>query len=306
METNDQPEQPMRWSIAQRMEFIEFRLVWEGRIKRADLAERFRVTVQQASADLGLYEARAPENLTYDRNAKRFVPAVSFRPHFLKPVADRQLLQLAAIGGGLVDPAETWFDTLPPIGVVPIPQRSVATTTMRWILEAIRTGTALDIEYQSLRSPDPAWRTIAPHALGHDGERWHARAWCPKNREFLDFVLSRISATGALQASNIPSEADRQWFDEVDVVLAPNPGLPEGIRQSLAKEYGMNRARLRIRTRVAWAFYMIEHLKLNLDLRPQQKHLVLVNKEEVDAACERAKASTRDALSQAGVDVKPT
>jgi hypothetical protein len=197
------------------------------------------VTVQQASADLGLYEARAPENLSYDRNAKRFVPAPGFSPHFLKPVADRQLLQLAAIGGGLVDPAETWFDTLPPIGVVPIPQQSVVTTTMRCILEAIRTGSALDIEYQSLRSPAPARRTLAPHALGHDGKRWHAPAWCPKNREFLDFVLSRISATRALQPSNIPPEADREWLDEVDVVLAPNPGLPEGIRRSLAKEYDM-------------------------------------------------------------------
>lgn len=305
MEESDQPDQPLRWSIAQRMEFIEFRLVWEGRIKRADLAERFRVTVQQASADLGLYEARAPENLSYDRNAKRFVPAPSFSPHFLKPIADRQLLQLAAIGGGLVDPAETWFDTLPPIGVVPIPQRSVETNTMRWILEAIRTGSALDIEYQSLRSPNPAWRTIAPHALGHDGERWHTRAWCPKNQEFLDFVLSRISGTGKLQPNNIPPSADREWFDEVDVVLAPNPGLAEGIRQSLAKEYGMSRARLRIRTRVALAFYMIEHLKLNLDLRPEQKHLVLMNKDEVDAACERAKASTRIALSQAAADIKP-
>lgn len=296
MEENNRPDPPLRWSIAQRMEFIEFRLVWNGRIKRADLAERFRVTVQQASADLGLYEEHASENLIYDRNAKRFVPAPNFSPHFLRPVADRQLLQLAAIGGGLVDPAETWFDTLPPIGVVPIPQRSVATTTMRWILEAIRTRSALEIEYQSLRSPVPAWRTIAPHALGHDGARWHARAWCPKNREFLDFVLSRISATGKLHPSNVPSTADREWFDEVEVVLAPNPGLPEGIRQSLAKEYGMIRARLRIRTRVAWAFYMIEHLKLDLDLRPERKHLVLMNKDEVDAACERAKEATRVAL----------
>src|SRR5688572_10784717 len=103
MEEGDRAKQPLRWSIAQRLEFIEFRLVWEGRINRADVADRFGVTVQQASADLGLYEQLAPENLSYDRNAKTFVPAATFQPKFLKPVADRQLLQLAAIGGGLVD-----------------------------------------------------------------------------------------------------------------------------------------------------------------------------------------------------------
>jgi hypothetical protein len=42
---------------------------------------------------------------------------------------------------------------------------------------------------------------------------------------------------------------------------------------------------------------MIEHLKLNLDLRPERKHLVSMNKEEVDAACARAMAATRNADS---------
>jgi len=299
MEESDQPDQPLRWSIAQRLEFIEFRLVWEGRINRADIAKRFDVTLQQASGDLGLYEEIVPENLIYDRNAKRFVPAATFHPHFLRPLADRQLLQLAAIGGGLVDPAETWFDLLPPVGVVPAPQRSVTTMTMRWILEAIRTGSAIEIEYQSLKRPDAIRRVIAPHALAHNGVRWHARAWCPKNREFRDFVLSRISSTGAIQPCAVTPSHDHEWFNQVDIVLAPNPALTEGARRSLVKEYGMNRGRLRLPTRVALAFYMIQHLNLDLDLPPERQQLVLTNKEEVDAACEAAKAATKAALGAA-------
>lgn len=297
MEEDNRPDQQLRWSIAQRLEFIEFRLVWEGRVNRADVAERFNVTVQQASGDLGLYEAQAPENMAYDRNAKRFVPAAGFRPRFLHEAANRHLLQLAAIGNGLVDPAETWFHELPPLGVVQIPQRSVSTMTMRWILEAIRTGSQLDIEYQSINRAESTTRTIEPHALGHDGARWHVRAYCVRNRDFRDFVLARIVGTRLLGLHVVDPEADREWFDEVDLVLAPNPELPESARRGLVREYGMARGRLRIPTRVALAFYLIQHLNLDLKLPPKRQQLVLINMDEIDNACARAKQATLDRLS---------
>lgn len=297
MDEVEPPEQRLRWSVAQRLEFIEFRLVWEGRINRADVAERFGVTVQQASGDLALYEQYAPDNLIYDRMAKRFIPSARFDPIFLRPLADRQLLQLAAIGGGMVDPSETWFDLLPPIGVVSIPPRSVATVTMRWILEAIRTNSLIEIDYQSMKKPDSVRRLIAPHALGHDGVRWHARAWCPKNREFRDFVLSRINGTGELRPSGISPELDIEWSTEIAMILAPNPALSEGARRSLSKEYGMNRGQLRIPTRTALAFYLIQHLDLDLDdLPPERRQLVLVNRDEVEEACEVARAMAKGAI----------
>lgn len=296
MEESELADQPLRWSIAQRLEFIEFRLVWEGRINRSDVAERFGVTVHQASADLGLYEQLAPENLIYDRNAKRFLPAPTFKPRFLKPLADRQLLQLAAIGAGLVDAAETWFEALPPLGIVAVPQRSVPTATMRWILEAIRTGSAIEIDYQSMKKPEAIRRIIAPHALAHNGVRWHARAWCPKNREFRDFVLSRISGTGAQQPCEVSPSADREWFDEIEMIITPNPALSEGARRSLIKEYGMTRGQLRLPTRIALAFYLIQHLNLDLDLPPERQQLILTNKDEVDAACDASKAAAKAAV----------
>jgi hypothetical protein len=84
MQKDESRDQPLRWSVAQRLEFIEFRLVWEGRINRADIAERFNLTVQQASADLGLYDITAPNNMTYLRGPKTFVPAATFEPKFLR------------------------------------------------------------------------------------------------------------------------------------------------------------------------------------------------------------------------------
>ena len=297
MEKNNQPEQQMRWNVAQRLEFIEFRLVWEGRVNRSDVAERFNITVQQASGDLGLYEAQAPENMAYDRNAKRFVPGPTFQPKFLSEDADRQLLQLAAIGNGMINAAETWFDKLPPIGVVRIPQRSVGTAVLRWILEAIRGGNQLKIEYQSVNRADSASRVIEPHALGYDGARWHVRAYCERNGDFRDFVLSRILDTSLLGKRVINPEFDREWFDEVDLILAPNPELPEVARRGLAREYNMSRGRLRISTRVALAFYLIQHLNLDLKLPPKRQQLVLSNMDDVNQACERALIATKSLLA---------
>jgi len=300
MEKSEQDGSTLRWSIAQRLEFIEFRLIWEGRINRVDISDRFGVTVQQATADLQHYERIAPENIRYDRYAKTFVPGAGFEPQFVKPLADRQLLQLAAIGTGLVEPQETWFSELPPIGVAPIPRRSVLTTTVRWILEAIRTRSAIDIEYQSVKRPAVIKRSIAPHALGHDGTRWHARAWCSKNRCFRDFVLSRMTHTGSLSPSTIDPEMDFEWTTEIELVLVPNPELGEGSRRSLAKEYSMSRGRLHLPVRAAMAFYAVQNLDLDLTLDPARQQLVLLNKAEVDAVCADARVRTLAALRKAG------
>ena len=61
----------MRWGVEQRLEFIEFRLFWEGSINRADIVDFFGVSVPQASKDLTLYQERAPGNLEYDTRGKR-------------------------------------------------------------------------------------------------------------------------------------------------------------------------------------------------------------------------------------------
>jgi hypothetical protein len=47
---NDRSE--LRWGVEQRLEFIEFRLFWEGHVNRRDLMDQFGVSVNQASTDL--------------------------------------------------------------------------------------------------------------------------------------------------------------------------------------------------------------------------------------------------------------
>jgi len=64
--SNDRSE--LRWGVEQRLEFIEFRLFWEGHVNRIDVMQQFGLSVNQASSDLSRYIGLAPNNMDYDRD----------------------------------------------------------------------------------------------------------------------------------------------------------------------------------------------------------------------------------------------
>src|SRR5947209_4274835 len=138
----------MRWGVEKRLEFIEFRLFWEGGINRADIMERFGVSVPQASKDLSLYEEKAPGNLVYDKRQKRYFPAPNFKPVFLKPEADRYLAQLRSVAHPRGTADETWLSNMPETDAMPVPHRRVDHRVLRALLAAIRKGRAIEILYQ--------------------------------------------------------------------------------------------------------------------------------------------------------------
>ena len=51
----------LKWGVERRLEFIEFRLFWEGGVNRSDIIDTFDVSVPQASKDLTLYQERGAE-----------------------------------------------------------------------------------------------------------------------------------------------------------------------------------------------------------------------------------------------------
>ena len=52
----DEETPELRWGVERRLEFIEFRLYWEGGINRSDIMDQFGVSVPQASKDLSQYQ----------------------------------------------------------------------------------------------------------------------------------------------------------------------------------------------------------------------------------------------------------
>ena len=49
----------LRWNVRRRLEFIEFRLIWDGHFNRRDVMDAFKISAQQASLDIGLLRSRS-------------------------------------------------------------------------------------------------------------------------------------------------------------------------------------------------------------------------------------------------------
>ena len=102
-----------KWSAQRRLQFLEFRLFWQGGLNRRDLKEQFGISDQQASADIGAYQETAPGNCQYDRNAKVYVPGPQFTPVFGPPEAQTYLNELRSIDYGITTQEESWIGRVP-------------------------------------------------------------------------------------------------------------------------------------------------------------------------------------------------
>jgi hypothetical protein len=283
----------LRRGAEQRLEFIEFRLFWDGAVNRSDLIERFGVSVPQASNDLTMYRRRAPENVTYDLSGKRYVPTASFQPQLLKPNPDRYLAQLKAMSDGILDLGDTWLSSQADTGVLPIPARRTDPAVLRAMLAAVRGKCAVHIEYQSTspENPDPIWRWISPHAFGFDGLRWHVRAFCHRDSRFKDFILGRCLAAGQQDRRAAEAESDWQWQTLFTVVLRPNPDLTDSQRRAVALDYNMRHQRITVPVRFALLYYFYKRLRLDVAEHvdsPRERPIVVDNRQEFEEALQKA------------------
>lgn len=272
----------LRWGVERRLEFIEFRLFWEGHVNRGDLMEAFGVSVNQASTDLNRYIGMAPDNMVYDKSARTYIRGSKFAPLFLKPDASRYLSQLRSVADGILDRADAWIGQFPSYDAAPTPVRGVNAKTLRSVVAAIRRSEAVEVKYQSLSRPEPRWRWIAPHAIGFDGFRWHARAFCLTDQSFKDFLLSRIIETRGTKPSEVGSDSDADWNEQVTLEIGPHPELSETQQKVIALDYGMQGGKAKIKVRRALLYYALRRLGLDTDpaaRRPQDQQIVLLNSE---------------------------
>jgi len=278
----------MRWGIEQRLEFIEFRLFWEGAVNRSDITTRFGVSVPQASGDLSQYRDLAPDNITYDASEKRYRPTEVFVPRFLKPNAERYLAQLRAVADGVMEIDDTLFTEMPSLGVMPIPSRRVEPSILKALLAAVKEGRSIQIKYQSLsdKRPKPTWREISPHSFGFDGLRWHARAYCHLDRDFSDFIISRCLDVGKPGDAGASGDNDSRWNTFFEVVLMPNPRLSGDQKKTIELDYGMKGGKCVVKIREALLYYFDKRLRLDVSERhdrPKETPVVVANRAEYDA-----------------------
>ena len=253
-------------------------------MSRSDLMEQFGVSVNQASTDLNRYIAIAPDNMVYDRSARAYVRGSAFNEQFLEPDARRYLAQLRSVADGIRDREESWIANLPRYAAAPTPVRGVDPVTLCSVVGAIGKSEAIEIKYQSLSSPEPHWRWIAPHAIAFDGLRWHTRALCLNNECFRDFLISRILEIRRSRASERSAADDRDWHSKVTLEIGPHPELSDTQAKLIALDYGMRRGKARIRVRRALLYYALRRLGLDTDptaRKPQDQQIVLLNREVI-------------------------
>lgn len=278
----DRDKAELRWGIEQRLEFIEFRLFWEGHVNRIDVMQQFGVSVNQASSDLNRYIALAPDNMVYDKSARTYVRGPDFDCKFRPPDAAHYLAQIRLVADDVLEREDCWITDLPPYASAPTPVRGVEPVTLRSVVGAIRRSEAIEVKYQSLSSPEPRWRWIAPHAIAFDGFRWHTRALCLTDDCFKDFLLSRILDIRGSRESETSADEDRDWHSEVTLEVGPHPDLSETQAKVVALDYGMRSGRAKIRVRRALLYYALRRLGLDTDpaaRRPQDQQIVLLNRE---------------------------
>lgn len=258
--------QGSRWGPERRLEFIDFRLRWDGRLNRADLIAFFGISVPQASLDIAKYTELAPRNLEYDRSAKVYVAGKAFKPMFPGTNPSRYLNELLAAEAGLLPSEASFLGWRPPVGFVPSPGRALSADTLATLLRAVREERGVRVRYQSMSRPEPTERGLTPHAFGHDGFRWHVRAYCHTRAEFRDFVIARMADVRPAEPEGPGAEGDAAWNTPVPIVLVPNPRLPSPHQRAVEVDYGMVNGEARLECRQALVFYVLRHLGLLVDM----------------------------------------
>jgi hypothetical protein len=279
----------LKWGVERRLEFIEFRLFWEGGVNRSDIINTFDVSVPQASKDLTLYQERAPGNAVYDKSAKRYIASDHFEPRFLKPDPNSYLSRLRSVAEGLIELSDSWITQLPETDIALTPKRDIDAGVLRALLVAVRDGRSIEVHYQSMSRvrPEPVWRRMTPHAFGYDGFRWHARAYCHLDNKFKDFLLPRILDIGELGAAGAEPQQDHLWQNRFGIVIGPHPDLTASQTAVVAKDYRMDGGSAVLTVRFAMLFYVLKRLGLLGDAAKQDvrsQHIVVVNRAETAAA----------------------
>lgn len=265
------------------MEFIDFRLRWEGRLNRSDLTEFFGISIPQASLDISKYLGLRPANAFYDKSSRAYVAGSAFEPAFPWNEPGHYLSELLARESGGLLQEQSFLGWCPPVGLMPTPGRVIRPEVLLGLIQAVRGGAALRVVYQSMSAPEPQERTIAPHAFGHDGMRWHVRAYCYKRRAFRDFLFGRFIDIAPSNEPGSDGTDDEAWHRVVPLVLAPHPSLSSGQKRAIELDYGMVNGQTRVDCRQALLFYSLRTLRLlREDIEaPEQQQLTLRNRVEI-------------------------
>ena len=277
---------PIRWDLLYRYRLIEVIAYWEGRLTTNHLCNSFGIGRQQASKDINTYLREiAPGNLEYDKQIKGYVPTAEFKPAVTTGTADEYLHILSRTK----DIAHT-FEGLD-LGfanthMLQVPSRPVDPVILRALVNAAREQKRVDIGYLSLNNPETDGRIIVPHTLVCTPMRWHVRAYCEKNGDYRDFVLSRFRGVpDVIDHSEDGIQNDKAWNTDIELEISPDPRLSALQQKVICHDYGMTKKRLAVQCKAALLQYVLQAFKLDpykQEAKAEAQQIVIGNYKEVE------------------------
>lgn len=240
-------------AIQTRLEWLENRIFWVGELNRSDLVVRFETSLQQASADIKLYQELAPNNLRYDTKRKLYVEGGGFEALFQKSL-DQWLAENQQEDACL---RSIQFEAVKPV------KRGMVDQALKAIARSFRLRLPISILYQSMRSDKAEWRVICPHTIVETEIRWHIRAFMVDKGVFVDLLPGRIlDVADASTAPWVGGETDNAWSTMVSIVLVPSKTLSDDQRQVVERDYRMEDGEYVIQTRECLVYYQLSAMYL--------------------------------------------
>lgn len=253
----------------ERLNYVEFRILFTGQIARGDLINRFGISEAAATRDLALYREEAASNLDFDTVGKLYRISKTFSLRFLKDVEPKQLLRALVHGIG------NDFGTTPEL-LVPceLPNRLHAPSAevLAAVSRAIFQKRVLRIEYFSATG-NHGLREIVPLSFAGTGLKWLVRAFCRRKGRFCDFVLTRFKSAeiveNSLASAAESKENDDDWNRMLKLEIIAHPKAQPAVKAMVEQEFQMVGGVYVLRVRAALAGYVLRLWEV--DCSPNQQ-----------------------------------
>jgi hypothetical protein len=241
----------------QRLNYLEFRVLFTGQIGRADLMNRFGISEAAATRDLCRYRELAPANLKFDKSQKIYRIGDGFGRYLLKDVESRQLLRalIQGVGDDFGINAGSMISC-----ELPAQMQVLEAETLAAVSRAIYQKCVLQIEYFSMTG-NHGLREIVPFSIASTGLKWMVRAYCRRKNIFCDFVLNRIKRATVLSQS-FPKEFETKEYDDewnrfLRLELVPHPSATVENQAKTEQEFQMEEGVYYLRVRAALAGFVL-------------------------------------------------
>jgi len=98
----------------------------------------------------------------------------------------------------------------------------------------------------------------------YTGMRWHVRAYCEKNRQYRDFVLSRLRGEPELLDHSVNGvDGDVDWNTDIPVVFTTDVRLSAEQKAIIETDFGMVDGQLVVPSRRALVKYVLQRYQID-------------------------------------------